>query len=1385
MRIQKRLNFKLGLSLIFGMVVLAVGVHFLHAYQLRRTSRMLYSEAIQLEEAGQQKFALEFYEHFILLNPSHDESRIRYALLIYKMAVSPQDRFRAYTKLSDAARRSPREGELCRALVPLCLDLQRYKEARDYLVDMRQLGIDDPEMPRQQAEVEIGEKKLDAADIWFQKAVTVAPTDAKLSVQYATFLRTQQGKPDLAESEISRLVQKAGDVAEVRVAAAQYFMRWGDIDKASTVLTSTADEPWAKNIEVLVLMIDVAMDRNQRDVAQRNVDIGLKQYPADYRFSLKAVQLAILEGNRERALMRILPLTSNPPKRLEDLWQLVNLMIDLGQTEQSETLLVQLGDKGSSWIGDYLQGRIRFQKADWYAARVRFDRVLQSAQTPPPLVVQMTYLMQAECFGKLGNPDQQANACRAALQIEEGWQPARKMLASTLITLGQFDEAQRQYRRLPANDADVQTELIRLSIRKNYRLPAPERNWKPAEELLANLTQNLKVDTSIIRLELLTAQDKKDEARKLVDEIRTQDPKQVAPWVYLIDTATQTGDAARLIATIADAERAIGPRADWSMARIRHQQNAAGADLPARLLKTETEELAKLAVPERERFLAGLRDRYLQVGDALSTERVCRQLAELRPNDTESRFRLFELAANRDDMPTCRNMITDLTRIEGNSGALSAYAEADLLLLKARKGDRTVIPAARQFIAVAIAARPFWLPAKILDAELYELDGQTAKALERYETLAESGPVPIETTRKIVQLLTKAGRYIDARTLLSKLPEQAIAKGGLKGTTVALSLLTSQGEAPGAAESRRRGLEEARKTVGPNSTDPKEYLWLGEMALLAGEAGEAETAFRKARDLNAAAPAPWLALIVLYAKTDPKKATAELMAAKAKLPEAQLHSLMAAGYEVLGRLKEASEEYVATVTARPNDPFVIRAVAGFQLRTGEWAKAETSLRKLLTISTSDDTITWARRSLAITLARLGGYTRFQEAETLLAENAKRNESTSADRSVRAMILAFQPGYRREAIQLLETETTNNAAMPADLRYLLAQLYERDGRWQLAQAELSAILKTHERNPVYLAHYTRTLLSHGDANSVEPLIERLVAITGETAIAMELRARFAVKRGRTDEAAKRIVAFAATQNPETQLGSARLLEELGAKEAEQLYRDYAKTSPDPRAILLLAGYLARHDRLSEALTICDEAWKTCPHEAVAQTCIASVRAGKPTPDDIQRVERGLAAAKESLSILIQQADWKQYREQYAEAIAIYRAILTREPKQVVVLNNLAFLIAVKDGQTEEATRLIDAALAFTGPHAEFLDTRAVILTRANRAEEAIIDIQRSIADAPSAVKQFHLTQAYLKANRMQGAVEAYRRAAELGIKPDDFHPLERPELDRVAKAVKWK
>ena len=1385
MRIQKRLNFKFGLCLILGVAALAVGVHFLHGYQLRRTSRGLFSEAVQLEEAGQQKLALEFYEHYILLNPSNDEARIRYALLIHKLAVSPQDRFRAYTKLSDAARRSPREGELCRALVPLCLELQRFKEARDYLVDMRQLGIADVEMPRQQAEVEIGEKKLDAADQWFLKAVDAAPTHARLSVQYATFLRTQHGKPDLADAEISRLVKRSGDAAEVRIAAGQYFMRWGALDKASTVLTPTADEPWAKNNEVLLLMIDVAMDRNRRDLAQRNVDIGLQQYPDDYRFSLKAVQLALLEGNRERALILIQPLTSKPPKRMEDLWQLVNLMIDLGQTEQSETLISQLGDKGSSWIGDYLQGRIRFQKADWYAARVRLDRVIQSTQTPPSLVVRMTYLMQAECFGRLGNPDQQANACRAALQIEDGWLPARKVLATTLMTLGQIDEAQRQYRRLPTSDTDAQTELLRIAIRKNLRLPEPERNWKPAEELLTNLSQNAKLDTSVLRLELLSAQEKKEEARKLVDEIRTKDPKQMAPWVYLIDMAAQNGDAVRLLATIADAERAIGPRADWSMARIRHQQSVTGADLPARLLKTETEELAKLAVPERERLLAGLRDRYLQVGDSLSTERVCRQLADLRPNDTETRFRLFELAAKREDMPTCRNVIAELTRIEGNGGALSAYAEADLLLAKARKGDRTVIPAARRFLSVAMTSRPFWIPAKIVDAELYELDGQTAKALERYEALAESGQVPIETTRKIVQLLTKAGRYVDARTLLSKLPDQTISKGGLKGTTVALSLLTSQGEAPGAAENRRRGLDEARKTIGQNSTDPKEYLWLGEMALLAGEAGEAETAFRKARDLNVAAPEPWLALVVLYAKTDPKKATAELLAAKAKIPEAQLHAMMAAGYEVLGRMKEASDEYVAILAARPNDPYVLRAVAGFQLRTGEWAKAEASLRKFLTISKNDETVVWARRSLAITLARLGGYSRFQEAETLLAENASRNESTSADRSVRAMILAFQPGFRREAIQLLETETTNNAAMPPDLRYLLAQLYERDGRWQLAQAELSAILKTHERNPVYLAHYTRSLLSHGDANSVEPLIERLVAITGESAIAMELRARYAVKSGRGEEAAKRIVAFAATQNLETQLGSARLLEELNAKEAEQLYRDYAKKSPDPRAVLLLAGYLARHDRLSDALTICDGAWKTCPHEAVAQTCIASVRAGKPTPDDIQRVERGLAAAKESLSIMIQQADWKQYREQYAEAIAIYRAILAREPKQAVALNNLAFLIAVKDGQTEEAIRLIDAALAVTGPHAEFLDTRAVILTRANRAEEAISDLQRSIADAPSAVKQFHLTQAYLKANRMQGAVDAYRRAAEQGIKPDDFHPLERPELDRVAKAVKWK
>src|SRR5205823_8801888 len=165
--------------------------------------------------------------------------------------------------------------------------------------------------------------------------------------------------------------------------------------------------------------------------------------------------------------------------------------------------------------------------------------------------------------------------------------------------------------------------------------------------------------------------------------------------------------------------------------------------------------------------------------------------------------------------------------------------------------------------------------------------------------------------------------------------------------------------------------------------------------------------------------------------------------------------------------------------------------------------------------------------------------------------------------------------------------------------------------------------------------------------------------------------------------------------------AAVLEQLGqAGAAETLYRREAAQASDPRRSLALAEFLGRQNRVEEALGLCERARQTCPPAAVAGASIIVLRSGQTEPRQIQRVEAWLRTelAKEpkAVALLTATAEVQELQRQYEEAQRTYRRILDQDPRQVVALNNLAWLLALKFGAADEALQLMQQAVAAAGP-----------------------------------------------------------------------------------------
>ena len=230
------------------------------------------------------------------------------------------------------------------------------------------------------------------------------------------------------------------------------------------------------------------------------------------------------------------------------------------------------------------------------------------------------------------------------------------------------------------------------------------------------------------------------------------------------------------------------------------------------------------------------------------------------------------------------------------------------------------------------------------------------------------------------------------------------------------------------------------------------------------------------------------------------------------------------------------------------------------------------------------------------------------------------------------------------------------------------------------------------------------------------------------------------KGHSEEAAENLRRQLLTSAFQFQLqvfqlkAAAKLLEGWGdLAAAEAVLRRIVETSPRPEEALPLISNLARQGRVEQALELCQKAWETCPVESVAPVCVAIIRTGKASAQEAVMAEAQLQAAVQqhphSIELQVRLADLRDFQGRYDEAEQIYRAILKNHPHNVMALNNLAWLIAIRGNTPDVAFQHINRAIRSVekrvGPVPELLDTRAVVSLQAGKPQAALIDLNKAV------------------------------------------------------------
>jgi predicted Zn-dependent protease len=1386
-----------------------VGMHSLHA---RGNTRALL-DCAENARAKEPDRAMRFLDIYLVKNPSDNEARVEFAKLLRAGARTPADLRRLVPVLTKILELDSERADIRRELIDLDMRTGQLDDAIKHITIL--LQADPAEEKLQELLADCKCTKLGSEEDGAKAYETLLadhPDRIPVYVKLAAFLRNRLHLPARANHWMNKLVESNDKAFAAYVARARYRMEFAGADTAEKdvdeALRLAPNQP-----EVLLLAAEFAQSLPHKNgqQARRYLDQLLAIQPDARAYEMLA-GLEVSSQRPQTAIRWLRQGLEKLPENTDLLWNLAYLLI---QTVDASGARAAIGDLSKFALAPgrlaFLQAALDVQEGKWLKASKALENTRDQLKQEPKLLVQLDLLL-ARCYTDLGDPSRALLAYQQSVKREPLNPAGRLGLVNAHLELGQLDLALKECQSLTALSPPPPTSwvlLARLQLLDNLRLPAAQRHWEDVEKALeqAQETSLDSAEVTLLRAEMCLAQDDRMRARKLLRAARDQYPKEVAFRIALAELARLEKEPNPALEILDEAIRDIGDSVELRLTRAKIHMLAGDKDA----VRALAEGLDQWPLKDRARLLAGLAHMEYQLGaDSLARE-LCAMACVVLPTDLSIRLLSFDIAERSDDHDNMRDALKAIQQIEGFKGTLARYNEARLLIHEANSNNnKGLLYKARELLEEVGRIRPEWSRVPLALAQIDELEQEVGMAIKHYSDAVGRGDRQPAVTRRLVQLLFTRQRYREADLVLQYLSKESIREFKLDRLAAEIAVEVHKPQ---------QALEHAAAAVNPDSKDPADQRWLGQIRWAAMNLKEAEFAFLKARDLAADDPDNWAALIIFLADTgETSKAKETLREAEKAL--AGRHAELALGQCWLAvavspsELAEAEKYFEGARRAKLDDATVLHQCAEFYLRANKLELAEKCLRDILELGDKADKAAKerARDLLPIVLVSMGNPAKVQEAlrlvDAMKGKNALPALNFEALKS-RALVLAVQPTRtsRKEAIEVLELIDNRKQPLSGEELFLLIQLYDQVGERNSIRGRMDRLLASaadSPRFPEYLAYNVRSILrgkqvEEWQMKEASRGLEELKKRQPNWLQTAELEARLLCTQGKREEAAHSLSEHVQQKEPRNWLEAAGLLEELGSyKGAEVLLRRYATQSKEAERVLILARYLGRHEQLGEGLRLCETAWASCSPdkvENVGYAAVAVAREGRASAAQCEQLERELRQALEkkpgSSGLLVCLADLADYRGQYDVAVQTYRQVLANNQNNVEALNNLAWLLSFRAGENEkaQALRLAKRALELQKVVVpEVLDTVALANLANDLTEEAITNLQQAsdvmpIEPRTLAAIKFHLARAYHKLGKEKEAADYFNEAKNAGLVEGNLHPMERVAWDKLANLEK--
>jgi tetratricopeptide (TPR) repeat protein len=1384
---MRKLNLVFLAGLLAVLAALGLGIHCARSYQLRRNAWRLLERARRAEVNRDFETAAESLNQYLNIKRLDGPIWKWYARLVDQRYAEGPARVQAYLACEEALRHNPGDQELERRCADLALELERYTDARRHFALLHARGSkdshgepDDAELEDLLGQCERAESNFPKAETYFRKAIGHHPGQIASYDHLARMLRV-----DLAQRVKGDLLIDAMVKANAQSARA-YLTRWRyhsdfhlpgrerDIEQALRL------DP--KDPDVLAAAAELSEQKGDLAAARQYCQKGLSLAPKNAAFPVKLAQLDLRAGHADQAEAVLRAAVLAHPKR--ELWYLLaDLLIGQGKIDGKDNALdyIERLRKGGLHEGylKYLEARASFRREKWSQAIAEIDVALARLVTDAPTIARLN-VMLAECAGRLGRDEQRLAALRQAARDETTLAIAGPALARELARSGKLDAAAKLHMQLMNRRPESRLDLARLCLQKVRRQPREERNWHDVEESLQQAEKALPKHTeelTLLRCELLTDQGRLAEARALLEAACTKDSRSVRYRAALVQIARSQGDPIQALEILEHAEKELGQKLDFRLARLSLCVSQGGSEARAAIRELASAR-GELTVSDQPVFLEALARAAYRLSDVPMARHCLRELLTVESGNLSVMMALFDMTLEADDRTEAADLLGKIRRVEGEEGTLWRYGQAVYLMNVARRDKTVGLDTAYTLASEILSRRPEWWGGPFLQGAIAELKGDLDTAIVEYLHSLELGNSQPSLARRLVGLLNQRQDFDRINRVLQAFQERGVALEDLAALAASSAIQSKD---------FHRGVALARQAFPSTSTRASDHLSLGRLLQSAGHIEEAGKELRRAVELDPEHPDARLAYVrhlVQARQVDQARAAVE--AARVALPPDRSTVTLAQCFALLGDSKEAEARVRAALAEKPTDPVRLRLAAGFYADQRRFDEARPLLNLLADPNTAAPAsdVAWANRTRALIDLGSSRPTAFEEALGHVEQNLKANPSDIDDRRLRAVLLAARTSRRTEAIDQLEALEKKNGLGPEE-QFLLACLYHAQGRPTSYRAKMLQILSVKNKNPRDLAHFVAFLIGRNALDEASHWLAELELQEPQGLAAFELRAAL-LKAGKQNQKLLSFLQERARSNPDRIGAVARLLERFGFRsEAEAAFMaDSGRAPKDHEPLLGLAGFLARQNRPTEAIEILKRASATCRPERLAAAALDVYEAASATEAQRAQIEAWLVAGiregRQAIGLVPKLATIRLRQGRPDEAEALLREALSGDPHNPQALNDLAWILAQrrdKGNQRSESLKesldLINRAIDVAGENAAVLDTRAAVFLELARVDQALQDLQRSLSLRPgSRASHFHLARANLLANNKPGALRAFRRAEELGLNLETVDALER-------------